>query len=183
MGMSYGGSGNGGGWNDGAPRYEHAFDPYAEPDLFRGVLTRRVIAFIIDLIVLSVPVALAYVFVFVFGVITLGLGWLLFWLVWPATIVWAVIYYGTTLGGSHSATIGMRLMDLELRTWYGAPGYFVLGAAHAVLFWASISFVTPFILLIGLFNARRRLAHDIVLGTVVINNSIRSPVGQPARTY
>ena len=65
----------------------------------------------------------------------------------------------------------------------GAPGYFVLGAAHAVLFWVSISVFTPFILLIGLFNARRRLPHDIVLGTVVINNSVRSPAGQPARTY
>ncbi len=181
--MSYSGSGNGGGWNNGAPNYEHAFDPYAEPDLFRGVLTRRVIAFIIDLIVLSVPVALAYLFIAVFGLITLGLGWLLFWLVWPATVIWALVYYGSTLGGEHSATIGMRVMDLELRTWYGAPGYFVLGAAHALLFWTSISFLSPLILLIGLFNARRRLAHDIVLGTVVINNSIRSPVGHPARMY
>ncbi len=181
--MSYSGSGNGGGWNNGAPNCEHAFDPYAEPDLFRGVLTRRVIAFIIDLIVLSVPVALAYLFIAVFGLITLGLGWLLFWLVWPATVIWALVYYGSTLGGEHSATIGMRVMDLELRTWYGAPGYFVLGAAHALLFWTSISFLSPLILLIGLFNARRRLAHDIVLGTVVINNSIRSPVGHPARMY
>jgi uncharacterized RDD family membrane protein YckC len=180
--MSYGGSGNGG-WNNGALDYEHAFDPHEEPELFRGVLTRRVIAFVIDLIVLSVPVALAYVFVFVFGIITLGLGWLLFWLVWPATVVWALVYYGITIGGEHSATIGMRLMDLELRTWYGTSGYFVLGAAHALLFWTSISFLSPLILLIGLFNARRRLAHDIVLGTVVINNSIRSPVGHPARTY
>jgi len=32
------------------------------------------------------------------------------------------------LGGPHSATIGMRVMDLELRTWSGAPGYFLLGA-------------------------------------------------------
>lgn len=181
--MSYSGSGNGGGWNSGPPDYEHAFDPYSEPELFRNVLTRRVIAFIIDLIVLSVPVALAYVFIAVFGLITLGLGWVLFWLVWPATVVWAVIYYGTTLGGPHSATIGMRMMDLELRTWYGAPGYFVLGAAHAILFWTSISFLSPLILLLGLFNARRRLAHDIVLGTVVINNSIRSPVGHPARMF
>jgi uncharacterized RDD family membrane protein YckC len=135
------------------------------------------------LIVLSVPVALAYVFIAVFGLVTLGLGWVLFWLVWPATVVWAVIYYGTTLGGPHSATIGMRVMDLELRTWYGAPGYFVLGAAHAILFWTSISFLSPLILLIGLFNARRRLAHDIVLGTVIINNSIRSPLGHPARMF
>ena len=31
----------------------HAYDPYDEPDLFRGVLTRRVIAFLIDLIYFS----------------------------------------------------------------------------------------------------------------------------------
>lgn len=182
--MSYSGSGNSGGWsNNGAPNYQHAFDPYAEPDLFRNVLMRRVIAFVIDLIVLSVPVALGYLFIALFGLMTLGLGWALFWLAWPASIIWAIVYYGTTLGGPHSATIGMRVMNLELRTWYGTPGYFVLGAAHAVLFWISVSVFTPFILLIGLFNARRRLPHDIVLGTVVINNSIRSPAGQPARTY
>jgi uncharacterized RDD family membrane protein YckC len=181
--MSYSGSGNGG-WNSSsAPNYEHAFDPYLEPELFRGVLTRRIIAFIIDLIVLSVPVALAILFIAVFGLLTLGLGWALFWLVSPASIIWALFYYGYTLGGPHSATIGMRVMDLELRTWYGASGYFVLGAAHAVVFYISISVLSPLILLIGLFNARRRLAHDFLLGTVVINNSVRAPVGQPARTY
>jgi uncharacterized RDD family membrane protein YckC len=52
-----------------------------------------------------------------------------------------------------------------------------------VLFWVSISFLTPLILLIGLFNSRRRLLHDIVLGTVVINNSVRAQVGQAARTF
>jgi uncharacterized RDD family membrane protein YckC len=77
----------------------------------------------------------------------------------------------------------MRVMDLELRTWYGAPGYFVLGAMHAVLFWVSISFLTPFIVLVGLFNGRRRLLHDIVLGTVVINSFARTRAAEPARTY
>jgi uncharacterized RDD family membrane protein YckC len=194
--MSYTGSGNtgsgnmgsggtGGGWrDDGGPNLQpHAFDPYLQPELFRGVLTRRVIAFIIDLIVLSIPIILAVLFIAVFGVVTLGLGWALFFLVSPASVIWAVVYYGATLGGPQSATIGMRVMDLELRTWYGAPGYFLLGAMHAVLFWISISVLSPFVLLIGLFNGRRRLLHDMVLGTVVINNSVRSPVGQPARTY
>ena len=139
------------------------------------MLTRRVFAFLIDLFVLSVPVILGCIFIAVFGVVTLGLGWALFWLVWPASVVWALVYYGATLGGPHSATIGMRVMDLELRTWYGAPGYFVLGAMHAVLFWVSVSFLTPLVLLVGLFNGRRRLLHDIVLGTVVINNSVREP--------
>src|ERR1700720_1246197 len=171
--MSYRGSGDAGGaWRNGA------FDPWTQPELFRGVLTRRVFAFLIDLVVLSIPVILGYLFIAVFGLITLGLGWALFWLAWPASVIWAVIYYGASLGGPHSATLGMRVMDLELRTWYGAPAYFVLGAMHAVLFWIFISF--PPVLLVGLFNGRRRLLHDIILGTVVINSSVRNPVAQPA---
>lgn len=178
-----------GGWRDDASRggawrspggfdaRPHAYDPQTQPELFRGVLLRRVFAFLIDLVVLAIPVVLAWIFIAVFGLITLGLGWALFWLVWPATVVWAIVYYGSTLGGQHSATVGMRAMDLQLRTWYGEPGYFVLGAVHAVLFWVSVSVFSP-ILLIGLFNSRRRLLHDILLGTVVIN---RSPYGMPAR--
>jgi uncharacterized RDD family membrane protein YckC len=200
--MSYSGSGNtggasnaggaygpggaytpGGAWRNDGGVPPHAFDPDIEPELFRGVLVRRVVAFLIDLIVLSVPVILGYIFIAVFGLITLGLGWVLFWLAWPASVIWAIVYYGASLGGPHSATLGMRVMDLELRTFYGAPGYFVLGAMHAVLFWVSVSFLTPFVVLVGLFNGRRRLLHDIVLGTVVINTSVRAPVGQPARTF
>jgi uncharacterized RDD family membrane protein YckC len=181
--ISYSGSGNpDGAWRNDGGVPPHAFDPWTQPELFRGVLTRRVFAFLIDLVVLSIPVILAYVFIAVFGLITLGLGWLLFWLVWPASVIWAIIYYGASLGGPHSATLGMRAMDLELRTWYGAPGYFVLGAMHGVLFWISVSMLTPLVLLIGPFNGRRRLLHDFVLGTIIINSSVRTQVAQPART-
>lgn len=180
--MSYSSSGNGGG-NSGFDTRPHAFDPNLQPELFRGVLTRRVFAFLIDLVVLSVPVILGYIFIAVFGVITLGLGWMLFWLAWPATVIWAVVYYGASIGGPHSATMGMRAMDLELRTWYGEPGYFVLGATHAVLFWVSVTFLSPLVVLVGLFNGRRRLLHDVILGTVVINNSVRTPVAPAARPY
>jgi uncharacterized RDD family membrane protein YckC len=153
------------------------------PELFRGVLTRRFFAFLIDLVVLSIPVVLACLFIAVFGVVTLGLGWALFWLVSPASIIWALVYFGSSLGGPHSATLGMRVMDLEMRTWYGAPAYFVLGAMHAVLFWVSVSFFSPLVVLVGLFNGRRRLLHDILLGTVVVNSSVRVPVPQGVRSY
>ncbi|MGY4308305.1 putative RDD family membrane protein YckC [Bradyrhizobium sp. USDA 4369] len=172
-----------GGWSGGGAEIRpHAYDPYLQPELFRGVLTRRMIAFLIDLLVLAVPVILAVIFIAVFGLITLGLGWALFWLVSPASVIWAIVYYSATIGGPNSATIGMRAMDLELRTWYGAPGYFVLGAVHAVCFWISVSVLSPFVLLVGLFNRRRRLLHDFVLGTVVINTSVRAQLAQPART-
>src|SRR6267154_1855226 len=185
--MSDSGSGNtsGGAWRSGgAANFQpHAFDPWTQPELFRGVLMRRMFAFLIDLVVLSIPVILACLFIAVFGVVTLGLGWALFWLVSPASVIWAVIYYGASLGGPHSATLGMRAMDLELRTWYGAPAYFVLGAMHGVLFWISVSMLTPLVLLIGPFNSRRRLLHDLILGTIVINSSVRTQVAQPARTF
>jgi uncharacterized RDD family membrane protein YckC len=158
----------------------HAYDPGAQPELFDGVLARRVVAFIIDFIILAVPVVLAAMFIFAFGIVTLGLGFALYWLLPPATVIWALLYFGGTLGGPASATIGMRLMDIEMRTWYGAPAYFVLGAVHAVAFWFTVSFFTPFVLLVAFFNVRRRLLHDILLGTVVINNAARASALRPS---
>jgi uncharacterized RDD family membrane protein YckC len=148
----------------------HAYDPVAHPELFEGVATRRVLAFIIDVLIITIPVMLVSIFIFLFGIFTLGFGWVLFWLVSPGSVIWAIVYYGITMGSPASATYGMRAFDLEIRTWYGGPCYFLLGAVHAILFWISISALTPFIVLIGLFNERRRLLHDFVLGTVIVNS-------------
>ena len=131
----------------------HAYDPYASPELFEGVLARRVVAFVIDFVLIAVPVLLAAMFIFAFGIVTLGLGFALYWLLPPATVVWALVYFGATLG---------------------APAYFVLGAVHAIGFWFTASFFTPFVLLVAFFNDRHRLLHDILLGTVVINNARRA---------
>ena len=152
----------------------HAYDPIAQPELFEGVLARRVLAFFIDVTIIVIPVIFAAIFIFMFGIVTLGLGWLLFWLLSPGAVIWAICYYGMTMGGPASATIGMRAVDLEVRTWHGASCYFLLGAVHAVAFWVLISTLTPLVLLVGFFNERRRLLHDILLGTVVINNERRA---------
>jgi uncharacterized RDD family membrane protein YckC len=178
-------TGNGSGrttWRSGTGP-AHAYDPWAQPELFRGVLARRVFAFLVDLVVISIPVILAVIAIFVFGIITLGLGWGLFWLVSPATVIWPIVYYGMSLGGPHSATWGMRMMDLQMRTFSGTPGYFLLGCAHAVLFWASVSFLTPLVLVVALLNGRRQLLHDLVLGTVVVNSSVALRPVQPGPSY
>ena len=54
-----------------------------------------------------------------------------------------------------------------------------------MLFWTSVSLLTPLVLVVGLLNGRRQLLHDLVLGTVVVNNSvIRAPYPQPSgRAY
>jgi uncharacterized RDD family membrane protein YckC len=152
----------------------HAYDPVANPELFEGVLARRLMAFFIDLAIIALPVVAAAIFILLFGLVTFGLGWMLFWLLSPASIVWALLYYGLSMGSPASATIGMRAVELEIRTWYGAPAYFVLGAVHAVVYWVSVSVLTPLILLVGLFDSRRRLLHDMLVGTVLINNPARA---------
>ncbi len=152
----------------------HAFDPVTQPEVFEGVLSRRVIAFCIDVVMILGPIILLALLIFVLGVVTLSLGWYLFPLLGPAFIVWAILYNALTLGAPESATLGMRLVGLEMRTWYGAPCYSMLGAVHAVCFWVSLSVFTPLVLVVGLFNDRRRLAHDFLVGTVVVNSEQRA---------
>jgi uncharacterized RDD family membrane protein YckC len=142
-----------------------AFDPAERPELYYGVRTRRVFAFLVDASIVFLLMILASVVVAVLGLFTFGLGWLLFPLIWPFV---AILYTMFTLGGPSSATPGMRVTGVEMRTWYGAPMYPVLALAHAIGFWLSVTFLTPLVLLVALVTPRKRLLHDILLGTIVI---------------
>ncbi len=159
----------------------HAYDPDTQPEVFAGVLARRFLAFILDAIIILVPIILLALFILVFGLVTFGIGLLLFFLLSPVAVLWAIVYTGACLGAPESATIGMRVMGLEMRTWYGSPMYFLLGAVHVIFFWALMTALTPLVLLVGLFNRRRRLLHDFLTGTVVINNAARAAQLKRAR--
>jgi uncharacterized RDD family membrane protein YckC len=154
--------------------FADAYDPARNPEYFEGVLSRRIVAFLIDATIVITPIILLAIFIFIFGLITLGIGWFLFWLLSPIFVIWAVVYTGATLGSPASATIGMRTMDLELRIWNGSKMYFLLGAVHSIFFWVLTSTLTPLILLIALVNRRRRLLHDFLTGTVLVNNERRA---------
>jgi len=68
----------------------HAYDPATQPELFEGVLARRVMAFIIDVVIITVPLIFLAIFIFIFGLVTLGLGWFLFFLLSPIAVIWAL---------------------------------------------------------------------------------------------
>ena len=148
-----------------APRGQ-AFDPRTQPELFDGLRTKRLFAFFIDTIAIILLTCVAAVIIFFVGIFTLGLGWLAYAFLWQGV---ALLYTAFTLGGPTSATPGMRAMGLEMRLWHGGRMYPLLAAVHLVLFWISVSIVTPFVLLVSLFSDRKRLLHDIILGTLVIN--------------
>ena len=131
---------------------------------YDGVRTRRVLACMIDYLIvglLTIPFA---ILVLVLGLLTLGLGWMLFTVLVPAV---AILYIWNTLGGRDQATVGMKMMGIRLDRLDGAPIDGMTAVVHSVLFWAGNVVLTPLILLVTLFSDRKRTLHDLLLGTVV----------------
>jgi uncharacterized RDD family membrane protein YckC len=147
-----------------------AYDPIAHPELFDAILARRVVAFFIDallIVALMIPTSLI---VLVLGFITLGLAWLL---IPPLFAIVALTYVALTLVGPASASVGMRLTGIEMRTWSGQPMFPLLAVMHALIFWFSVALLTPLILLVGLLTERKQLLHDLLLGVVAVNSAPR----------
>ena len=144
-----------------------SMDPAVHPDLYATMRIRRIVAFLIDTVAITVLMLAASLVVFVLGIITLGLGWFLYAILWPAV---AILYYLVSFAGGTTRTPGMGFAGIELRMRDGARPDTLIGLAHPVLFYLSVSFLTPFILLVSLLSARKCLAHDVVLGTVVVDS-------------
>ncbi len=130
-------------------------------DAFAGVRTRRMVAVCLDLVLVSMLVALFWT-----ASIVLTLGLALFFLppLWPIV---AFFYNGLTVSGARMATPGMRAMDLEMRLHgSGQRVPFVNAAVHAVLFYVSWFF--PPIFLVSLVDSEKRCLHDILAEVVVV---------------
>jgi uncharacterized RDD family membrane protein YckC len=133
---------------------------------FDGVIFARSVAFIADVVIISILVFAATI---VFGI----LGILTFGLLWPGAALSPLIgyaYFTISLGGPYSATPGMRWQGVELRTWDGRrPGY-LQAALQTALFYISLTVCTVLVLFVPFFNARRRCLHDYLCGTVVVRS-------------
>jgi uncharacterized RDD family membrane protein YckC len=144
---------------------------YAAPEDWRaysGVLSRRVFAFVLDYLIVLLLCIPAAVIVFFLGILTLGLGFMLY----PALfVIVALLYFGMTLGGPSQASPGMRAMGIMLMRMDGRRLDFMTAMVHTVLFWLINSVLTPLILLAGLFTEKSRLVHDMLLGTVTVRTS------------
>ncbi|MDB5535256.1 MAG: hypothetical protein JWP26_2409 [Devosia sp.] len=159
-------------------------DPSTAPELFEGLLTRRVAAWFIDVLVMSALIAVFSIFGLIAGFLTFGLAWLAMILVIPATVV---LYYGATLGSARRATLGMQAMDLVLTPTRGQPLNGPMAFVHAAVFWITIWISAPISLLFALFTPRRQMIHDLIVGTLMVRRSpmerhwrAENPRGEPA---
>jgi len=142
-------------------------DPLAEPDLYDSVLPRRATAYVLDLaLIFGLWIALSLVFgvagILTFGALTpLGL------------VVLAVlpVGYHTFFIGRDGRTPGLRMFDLEVRSWTGRPPDYSQAFLTTVLFYASVSLTVWLVLLVPLFTDRNRTLHDILAGTIVLRRA------------
>ncbi|WP_375461349.1 RDD family protein [uncultured Enterovirga sp.] len=133
-----------------------------------GVLGRRVLAYVVDLFVITLLAALFGTLLAVASVVTFGLTLPLFAILWPAT---AILYSAVSVGGSGTATFGMRIMGLSaLDASTGGRVGFLVAGVHALLFYVGIGTLLLLILdvVIGFARSDRRLGHDLLAGIIVV---------------
>lgn len=142
-------------------------DPVHDSQFYDGVPIRRFVAFGIDLTVIIALWCIVLIIGVVVSILTLGLGTPLAVALFSAT----GFLYRWIMLAQCSATLGMILTGIEVRGPSGAPVDPVMAFLHVAGFYVSV-FLTP-LLVIGWFlmalSPYRRLLHDLVLGTVVIN--------------
>ena len=147
----------------------NVYAPNAGSPAYSGVLSRRVLAFLADYLIIAILWVPAAIVLFFLGIATLGLAFLLYPVLY---FIVAVFYFGLTIGGSAQASPGMRAMGLKVMRTDGMPMDFLTASVHLALFWLFNSVLTPLVLLIGLFTDRKRLAHDFLIGAVVIRTEL-----------
>ncbi len=152
-------------------RHRPSFDPELSPwslrtDPFEDILGRRVLAYLIDLVVIAIIDATLSIPLSILTVLSFGLLSFL-WRLGPLV---GLAYAILLIAAPGSATIGMRLMRIQVRrTDGGAPGF-----AHAILFalffYLSCAVTGGLILLLPLVTARHRALHDYLSGTLLVRS-------------
>jgi uncharacterized RDD family membrane protein YckC len=148
-----------------APRVEVLPPPGAPVfgiERFEGVLSRRILAFILDCILIGLLTIPFLVLSFFLAVLTFGL------LVIPIGGVLTFFYFTLFTGGAKSATPGMRLMGIELRDLGGGRPDLLQAGARTLVFMASNTVLPVIICAVALFDLRRRTIHDMLTSTVVV---------------
>ena len=134
--------------------------PEARPEFYDGVVAKRGLAWVVDTVLITLATLLA-------GILTLTVGLFL----WPLffTVIGATYRIATLT--TRSATLGMRLVGIELRAPDGGRLDPMQATLHVGGYYASWIAVLPGLVSLGAMIAtpRRQGLTDLVLGTAAIN--------------
>ncbi len=141
--------------------------PAERPALYEGLLLRRALAYLVDVVLITVVAVCLW---FVLGIFTLVSFGLLAPLQALVLALWPLSYHSLFIG-LRGATPGMSIMDVEIRTATAGRPDLIQAVVATVLFYASVALTSFLILLITLFDDRGRTLHDMISGTLAVRKS------------
>lgn len=144
-------------------------DMETQPDIYDGILLKRVLAYAVDLVIIGILFAAGWLALGVATVMTFGL---LAPLMALFGLVLAPCYHGFLIGGPKAATLGMRVFGIHVRSMDGRRPTLLQAFLMAIVFYATVPTTGWLILLVAFFNKRRRTLHDLLSNTVVINRLV-----------
>lgn len=153
-------------------------DPWTHPELYDGVTLRRVIAYGLDIAILTALAMGLWIVGTFLAVLSFGL---LLPLKLFALALLPLAYHTLLLASPGAATLGMRMLGLRLvSTAPDSPNgdgrpTLVQAAIQVICFYGSMALTGALILVVALFNARRRTLHDWLAGTVVVKDAAWRP--------
>ena len=135
-----------------------------DEDFIAGVMTRRCLAWLIDVVLICAIMSLLWVFLFVFGLLTLGLGFGAM-AVLPAV---PFLYHFLSLLRYGSATPGQAMLGLTVRRDADlGPPTTMQALIFTVVFYLTMA-TSGLLLLIAPFTVRHRTLHDLASDLVVV---------------
>ena len=137
------------------------FDDYA---LTQGVLIRRIVGWLLDMLLIGLIWVALWVLLLLFGVLTLGLGLPLVGVLPFVPFCYHLFFVASTAG----ATPGQQVLGLAVRRDddLGLPS-FAQAFIYTLVFYLTLA-TTGLLLLIALFTIRHRTLHDLASGLVVV---------------
>ena len=140
-------------------------DPVGLPEAYEGVLWRRILAYFIDLFVIGMIAVFCWIVFAVLWVLSFGLLGPVLWFIFGLI---PLAYHTLLLSSPRSATLGMRLFDIELRSVTGERPGLLQALIQTAVFYITVGATCSLILLLVLFNRHKRTLHDMLAGTVVV---------------
>jgi len=137
-------------------------DPDYHAEFYADVPTKRLIAFVVDTVLIALVTAL---------LVPLTMFTALFYL--PALALAVSFFYRTLTLATASATPGMRLAAIEFRTHRGERFDLASAALHTLITLVSMSMVLPQVVSVVLMltTPRRQGLADLALGTAALNRA------------
>jgi len=135
-------------------------DPAYEAEFYRDLILKRFVAWVVDLLITLVLVAVVVLMTVFIGLFFLPVLWI--------TIS---VAYRTVMLSNYGATLGMMLAAIKLRHLDGRRAEPVTCLWHAVIFSASMASVFGQIVSVALMltTPYRQGLNDVILGTTLIN--------------